>query len=113
MRNITFKQFIQTYNFRDINDTKRLPNGEYAEDTKTIRIYLPKIYDDFDLESKWIEFGIYDFGTNKYKIQICEEFLSDDILNSYVDEIKVEENGEWREIIKVYLTQDKEDDDKL
>lgn len=111
MKKITFKQFMNTFNFRNINDTKRKSNGEYLEDTKIIRIYSPKIYDSFDLENKWIEFGLYDFSTNNYKNKIMGEFLSKEILDSYVDEIRIEDNGEWQDIVKVYLTKDKENNE--
>ena len=102
MNNITFKQFIYTYNFRYINDIK---NGDYDNDTCIIRIYPPS---EMMSEKKWFEFGIYDFSGEDYKWKICEEVLSKEILNSYVEQICF--NQDYHNVVTIYLTKEKVSD---
>ena len=105
MNNITFKQFLLTYNFRDCVD-----NGTNIENetTQIIRIYPPE--EENGLYSKlygWIEFGIYNFSMDEIKMHIAETFLSEKIMNSYVENFYVDN---YTSILYVYLTDEKEMD---
>ena len=97
MNNITFKQFIYTYNFRYVNDIKQ--NGDYDNDTCIIRIYPPSENHE---KNRWFEFGIYDFSEDEYKWKICKTVLSPEILNSYVEQICY--NTDYNNVVTVYLT---------
>lgn len=68
---ISFKTFINTYNFR-------LPIDCDTFDTKIIRIYFGETSDN------WFEFGVYDFDSNKW--DRCSDILSNKILKSNVIE---------------------------
>ena len=102
MKNITFKQFIYTYNFRYSND---LSDGDLSNDTVIIRIHYP-IKDMYGYKDKWIEFGIYDFGCKKTTWEICEDTLSENILNSYVNNIQY--NEDFNRVVTIYLTNENE-----
>lgn len=89
-----FKEFIKTYNFRYVNDL-----GErYNLDTQTIRIYPDN--DDIG-RNYWFEFGVYDFGEEEYKMDICESVLSKEIMESYVEIISM--NPDLEKVVTVYL----------
>lgn len=105
MKNITFRQFINTFNFRYIRDVDGNLNN-MANDTRIIRIHLSWLgeysYDD------WFEFGIYDFDSLKMKR--IESIFSKDLLDSYVQSISFVYNND--EEIEIYLTADEESDVK-
>lgn len=89
-----FREFLETYNFRYVNDL-----GErYNLDTQTIRIYP-------DNEDKgrdyWFEFGVYDFGEEESKMGICESVLNKEIMESYVESISM--NPDLEKVVTVYL----------
>lgn len=96
MKKITFRQFVNTYNFRYCytNNDNNLIN-----DTTIIRIYLPN--DDENTRDFWFEFGVYDFCDSS-KRKIIERSLSDEIKNSYVDVISYDERFE--NVVTIYLT---------
>lgn len=104
MNNITFKQFLMTYNFRSA-----IGNGcgTENEDTQIIRLYPPTEESENFLQYKWIEFGIYDFSANSLKMLIAETFLNEKIMNSYIESFFVEDNTS---ILHVYLTNREEYD---
>lgn len=85
MNKISFEQFIMTYNFRILSNHE-IESKTY--NSEVIRIYPP--VEDFD-SAYWFEFGVYDFGPNDFKWQICKDALSDNILKSYVDYIYFDE----------------------
>lgn len=84
-----FREFLETYNFRYVNDL-----GErYNLDTQTIRIYP----DNEDIgRNYWFE-----FGEEEYKMDICESVLSKEIMESYVESIGMNPNLE--KVVTVYL----------
>lgn len=96
---ITFKQFIEKYNFRYIND---IQNDRYNFDTTIIRIYPDKEGAGRDY---WFEFGVYDFSETKYKMDICEKVLTKEIMDSYVQTISC--NPELEKVVTIYLTKSK------
>lgn len=82
MKNITFEQFINTYNFREVIPS-RYADSPCRDTTKIIRINFEELaYGDYDC---WFEFGVYDWAHNKHRL--VNEVLSDKILNSYVESI--------------------------
>ena len=100
MENISFKQFIYTFNFRYYDDSKR---GECnKEDTLIIRIHN---HEEVTFEDCWFEFGIYDFSCKDTTWDYCCKFLNENVLNSYVDCIKfnIEENS----VINIWITKEK------
>ena len=105
MNNITFKQFLSTYNFRNFVD-----NGVNTEneDTQIIRIYPPTgengVYSN---HHEWIEFGVYDFSTDHWKMHIAETFLNERIMNSYIESFHIDD---YTSILYIYLTDEKEMD---
>ena len=101
MNNIPFKEFINTYNFRYVNDLKE----NYNFDTQIIRIYPPS---DKMERNNWFEFGVYDFGESSYKQKIIETVLSKEILESYVESISY--NIDYESVVTIYLTKDKKAD---
>lgn len=101
MNNITFKQFIYTYNFRCVDATKNF-NDNAWEDTLIIRIYPHR--EDF-LNIEWFEFGVYDFSNKECTWEICERVLSKDILDSYVESISYD--GERDNVVTICLTKEK------
>lgn len=101
MNNIPFREFINTYNFRYINDLQH----DYNFDTQTIRIYPPS---DEIKRNYWFEFGVYDFSESSVKQKIIEQVLSKEILDSYVESISL--NPEYEKIMTIYLTKEKKAD---
>lgn len=101
MNNIPFREFINTYNFRYVNDLE----SNYNFDTQTIRIYPPS--DEMERHN-WFEFGVYDFGESSYKQKIIETVLSKEILDSYVESISF--NPDYEKVVTIYLTRKKEAD---
>lgn len=102
MNRITFRQFILTYNFRDIN---QFNNDDDQFDTSIIRIYLPN--DEFH-KHEWFEFGIYDFSEDSFKMEMCERIFSKEILDSYI--ASFEYNDSHENVFTVYLSKDKKRD---
>lgn len=98
MNNIPFREFINTYNFRYMNDLE----SNFNEDTQIIRIYLPR---DEVNKSDWFEFGMYDFGTYSYKQEMIESIFSKEILDSFVDGISF--NQDYEKVVSIYLTKQK------
>lgn len=107
MKRITFRQFISTYNFRDINESITKSNGDYEEDAISIRIHLP--FEKLSFQKDWIDLGVYDFSSDEYKMELCETFLSKEILDSYVETICLKKCGAYRDMTEIYLTLDKEE----
>lgn len=101
MNNIPFREFINTYNFRYINDLKE----NYNFDTQIIRIYPPN---DRIETRNWFEFGVYDFSESSYKQKIIETVLSKEILDSYVESISY--NPDYENAVTIYLTKKKKAD---
>ena len=98
MNNITFKQFIYSFNFRAMDNTKRNEDDMY--DTIIIRIYPPS--ENFNRYDEWFEFGIYDFSAKDYTWDNCKKVLSKEILESYIDSICYD--CERNNTVVVYLT---------
>lgn len=97
MKAITFKQFIYTYNFRNIDDSKKYDKDQY--NTTIIRIF--PLRENFQY-NEWFEFGIYDFSNKDYTWKNCEKVLSKEILNSYISSISY--NEEFDNVVTIYLT---------
>lgn len=96
MKRITFKQFIETFNFRN-TDGK-------TEDTDIIRIHIPKKDDEIYTTYDWLELGVYDFS-DIGKQKVLTYALSDNIKNSYIEEIRVTNDEEWKKgYLEIYLT---------
>lgn len=70
--NITFEQFIKTYNFRYAPDSDTF-------DTKIVRIYFGD-HDD------WFDFGVYDFGSVSDTWERVSKILDKKVLQSYVSQ---------------------------
>ena len=98
MNNIPFREFINTYNFRYINNLK----DDYNYDTQIIRIYPPSEKEE---RHKWFEFGVYDFSESSYKQEIIEQVLSKEILDSYVESISF--NQDYENAVTIHLTKEK------
>lgn len=104
MDNISFEQFIKTYNFRYVNDSIKAKK-DIDNDTCIIRIYPPT--DDF-YKDNWFDFGIYDFGSKESTWECCKQILSKEIINSYVNCIQY--NPDYDCEVTIYLTKEKEGD---
>lgn len=100
MNNITFKQFLNTYNFRNVLDST-----DEGMDTAIVRIYPD--FDDKYNEHKWFEFGLYDYSESSWKASIAEQCLSKEIVNSYISSFYVNEKTG---ILHIWLTKNKEAD---
>lgn len=96
---ITFRQLIETYNFRYVNDIRE---EKYNLDTTMIRVYLPS--EEIN-SSEWFEFGVYDFSETSYKMGICEKALSKEVMDSYVESIGY--NPSIESVVTIYLTKKK------
>lgn len=105
MNNITFKQFIYTYNFRYVDSTKQYEDDQL--NTTTIRIYPPS--EAPNRRSDWFEFGIYDYSQKEFTWRNCKRILSEEILNSYIQDIQY--NEDFHNVVTIYLTKEKECDD--
>lgn len=101
MNNIPFREFINTYNFRYVNNLQ----NDYNNDTQIIRIYPPS---DETERHKWFEFGVYDFSESSYKQKIIEQVLSKEILDSYVESISC--NTDYENVVTICLTKQKKAD---
>lgn len=104
MNRITFKQFIETFDFINIIE---LSNKELRQDTKIVRIYFP--YDYRDINS-WFEFGVSDFSDNMPKWDICKKIFSKEILDSYVTQISVLNNKNYEDTLTIFLAKGKDID---
>lgn len=102
INNITFKQFLVAFNFRKLKNE----NIECSEinkwDTQIIRISFDSLFNGF------LEFGIYDFDSKKTTLKIAEKYLSDKVMNSYVNsiELRIEEDNS---MLYVGLTEQREE----
>ena len=101
MNNIPFREFINTYNFRYVNNLQ----DNYNYDTQIIRIYPPS---DEIRRNDWFEFGVYDFSESSCKQKIIETVLSKEILDSYVESISF--NQDYENVVTIYLTKEKKAD---
>lgn len=101
MNNIPFREFINTYNFRYINNLQ----DNYNFDTQIIRIYPPGDRTD---SYNWFEFGVYDFSESSCKQKIIEQVLSKEILDSYVERISY--NQDYENTVTIHLTKKKKAD---
>ena len=90
---ITFKQFVETFNFGDYD--QYCSEDVYKYNTKNIRVYHSNIH-----KCDWFEFGVYDFGEDTWNI--LEKSLSKNVLESYIDCITY--NGEIN-MVEVYIAQ--------
>lgn len=88
--NITFRQFIESYNFRKLNY-----DGGY--DAKTIRIH-------FGSGDNWFDFGVYDFDSSKWERASC--VLSKEILESIVSDFSYNEDDEKMHVVLRYWDKD-------
>ena len=100
---IKFKEFLETYNFRYLNDLRE-SNGDASYDTQTIRVYPPS---DSFTRNDWFEFGVYDYSETEWKMGICQRVLTKEIMDSYVESVSL--NPDYEKVVTVYLT-DKEGD---
>lgn len=98
MNNIPFREFINTYNFRYVNNLQ----NDYNFDTQIIRIYPPS---EEIHRNHWFEFGVYDFSESSVKQKIIEQVLSKEILDSYVESISC--NTDCENVVTIYLTKQK------
>lgn len=94
MKHIKFKQFVETFNFRDYQadrtcDLKRM-------DTVIVRFYKDDNPDD------WFELGVYDWSGSTF--DRLKKILAKEILKSYV--ICMEYDYEV-DVLKVYLQTEK------
>ena len=98
MKNITFKQFLYTFNFREFRNEDYHTKEGY--NTKIIRIYYPM--EDFSYtDDYWIEFGLNDFISDESKEKLLKMFFTTEILNSYIGCI---EDQRHSDCIELYLT---------
>lgn len=97
MRRITFKQFLETFNFRDVYENNK---REDVYDSKIIRIHLPS--EEFE-QHEWFELGVNDFSCEKG--EIIGRALSEEVKNSYVDEISIK-NEENYGYIEIWLSKE-------
>lgn len=95
MKAITFEQFINTFNFRYINEYAQYEREQ--NDTKIIRIYI-----DDDI-CNWFELGVYDFGIHTW--ELIQKSLNEDICKSYISSITYDES---LSVLKVYLQKEPE-----
>lgn len=93
MKRITFRQFMNTFNFRDF--------CEGNEDTRIIRINFSLLNDNCSSHD-YIDFGIYDFDGGKR--ERIEKVFSSEILDSYIESIGFVYGFE--RTIEIYLTKD-------
>ena len=104
MNNITFEQFIKTYNFRYVNDIKINGGKDYDNDTCIIRIY-PPTNEWRSHNTEWFEFGLYDFSEKEATWEFCKKIFKKEIINSYIDTI--EYNTDYERVVTIYLTESK------
>lgn len=100
MKNITFKQFLNTYNFRNVLDST-----EEGMDTAIVRIY-PDLDNEYS-EHRWFEFGLYDYSESSWKRDIANLCLSKEVMESYISSFYVNEKTG---VLHVWLTMEKEAD---
>ena len=75
---ITFKQFMDVFNFRAFSQD----DGRDNYDTKIVRFFLG--YDEvYDENALWFEFGVYDFAFSNW--DLLQKIFNKDICESYVD----------------------------
>ena len=94
-KSITFRQFIETFNFRLYNTYGETDNEKY--DTKIIRIYTS---DDVCKSNNWFEFGIFDFGGDTW--EFTKTVLSERIYNSEISGITYNTSTDKLEIYLKY-----------
>lgn len=80
MDKIDLKTFLNKYSFKAYrSDVKHEDN---KCDTDIIRIYL---HNDSYRSNQYVEFGVYDFGTDSETRKIFESFIRKDILNKNIE----------------------------
>lgn len=89
MKNITFEQFLLTYNFRLSDGTQ---NSDGAWNSQTIRVHIPQKDLSYDT-SDWFEFGIYHFDRGVDILKRIRKIFNEDILKSYVYSIRTLDLG--------------------
>lgn len=91
MKGIPFKQFMLTYNFYE-NDSRL---SEENNDTQIIRINLCGVgLEDEDIyDNIWFEFGMKSLFNDECQEKLIDRIFPKTILNSYVYNIRVLENG--------------------
>lgn len=92
MTPISFEQFIKTFNFRAYR--RDCDNEMNAQDTYAVRFYLG----DYDTDD-WFEYGVWDYGVDTW--DIVQRSLHPNVTNSYVSEIKYNEDVS---VLEVHLT---------
>lgn len=75
------RDMLMLYNFRYYREDLYKDWESKAYDTQVIRIYLK---DDITRNNKYIEFGVYDFSEDDYKLDIIENSLNEKILDTKV-----------------------------
>ena len=91
MKSITFKQFMLTYNFRYYREDCK--EDAHRMNTSCIRIEYPTGNDVYK-SHEWLEFGMYDYGGNSYKLQQLKSVFNEKILNSYVSDFYYDDDLE-------------------
>lgn len=90
MNAITFKQFMETFNFRDFNPAGTTEDSKY--NSKIIRIYVDEC-------EAWFDFGIDAFHSKSLQ-RLLEKIFSKDIIQSTVSSMTyINEIG----MLKIYL----------
>ena len=110
MERITFKQFMQTYKFCEINNDNSLTEEEKLT-TNIIRVNYAELTDEIISNEKWFEFGYNTWHLGAYSpcIDDLTLVLGDKILSSYISYVKV--NAENN--IEIGLTKEKFTEDEL
>ena len=110
MERITFKQFMQTYKFCEINNDNSLTEEEKFT-TNIIRVNYAELTDEIISNEKWFEFGYNTWHLGAYSpcIDDLTLILGDKILSSYISYVKV--NAENN--IEIGLTKEKFTEDEL
>lgn len=90
IQGITFKQFINAFNFRMFNEQTYAESDRY--DTKVVRFYFG------ELDYQWFEYGLYDFGADTW--DIVQKTLSKDICKSRISTMTYDDT---LGVLKVYL----------
>ena len=85
---ITYKQFIYTINIRNCYQSCK---NKDIMDCYPIRLYY---------KEQWIDIGWYDYTTKRAVVETLSQFLTKEIMNSYVTDLRLDE--EIEELI-VYL----------
>ena len=91
MKAITFTQFMLTYNFRYYREDCK--EDTHRMNTSCIRIEYP-IGSTYPKGHEWIEFGMYDYGGNDYKLEQLKNVFNEKILDLYVSDFYYDDDLE-------------------